>query len=388
MAHAPTPAMLLRADVRLFGDILGRVLAAEEGEAVFRAIEAIRQASVAYHREGTPERAARLDELLQALSLPDALRFAHSFVVLLAAHQHRRGPGRAAAPARRRRTPSARWPARSGGWRARASTPRRCAPSLDHALVMPVITAHPSEVRRKSVIDRVSRIAETFDAYDRATPDARAPIEADLAAADPDPLGDAAAAPDQPRRRRRDRQRRLVLRAHLPAASCRGSTPTWRRRWASGPRIPSFLRIGSWVGGDRDGNPNVTAETLRLAFLTQSRLVVGHYLEEIHALGAALSLSHRAREGDARAGRRWPSDRATTSPQRADEPYRRALSGIYARLAAAAPALTGAPPARPSPIAGAPYAVGRRAEGRPAGASRTRSSATTARRSGTGGSPT
>src|SRR5579871_1420570 len=80
MAHAPTPAMRLRADVRLFGDILGRVLAAEEGEAVFRAIEAIRQASVAYHREGTSDRAARLDELLRALSLPDALRFAHSFV--------------------------------------------------------------------------------------------------------------------------------------------------------------------------------------------------------------------------------------------------------------------------------------------------------------------
>ena len=52
----------------------------EEGEEVFEAIEAIRQASVAYHREGTPERAAKLDELLRALSLPDALRFAHSFV--------------------------------------------------------------------------------------------------------------------------------------------------------------------------------------------------------------------------------------------------------------------------------------------------------------------
>ena len=49
--------------------------------------------------------------------------------------------------------------------------PRAVAEALDRALVMPVITAHPSEVRRKSVIDRVSRIAETFDAYDRATPD-------------------------------------------------------------------------------------------------------------------------------------------------------------------------------------------------------------------------
>src|SRR5262249_53127013 len=80
MPDQPTPAMLLRQDVRLFGDILGRVLRDEEGEDVFQAIETIRQASVAYHREGTQERATRLDELLQALSLPDALRFAHSFV--------------------------------------------------------------------------------------------------------------------------------------------------------------------------------------------------------------------------------------------------------------------------------------------------------------------
>ncbi|MGH6970668.1 MAG: phosphoenolpyruvate carboxylase, partial [Caulobacteraceae bacterium] len=111
---------------------------------------------------------------------------------------------------------------------------------------------------------------------------------------------------------------------------------------------------GSWVGGDRDGNPNVTAATLRLAFLVQSRRIVSHYLEEVHALGAELALSteHVAvtpaladlaeRSGD-------------DAPQRRDEPYRRALSGVYARLAAAAPVLTGQAPARPSRIAGHAY---------------------------------
>src|SRR5215469_5337319 len=80
MAARSTPATQLRADVRLLGAILGRVLRDEEGEDVFEAIEAIRQASVAYHREGTPARAQALDTLLRALPLPDALRFAHSFV--------------------------------------------------------------------------------------------------------------------------------------------------------------------------------------------------------------------------------------------------------------------------------------------------------------------
>src|SRR5579864_8301251 len=180
MAHAPTPAMLLRADVRLFGDILGRVLAAEEGEDVFRAIEAIRQASVAYHREGTPERAARLDELLRRLSLPDALRFAHSFVcfsqlINIAEDQGARRRLRAGLDAERSLAGAI---GRLAGEGVDAAAVRRL---LDRALVMPVITAHPSEVRRKSVIDRVSRIAETFDAYDQASPHARAPIEADLA---------------------------------------------------------------------------------------------------------------------------------------------------------------------------------------------------------------
>src|SRR5580692_8651104 len=180
MALAPTPAMLLRADVRLFGDILGRVLRAEEGEAVFEAIEAIRQASVAYHRDGTPERGGKLDALLQGLSLPDALRFAHSFVcfsqlINIAEDQE----------ARRRLRAGTEGDRSLAGAVARLNADdvdaAAIGKALERALVMPVITAHPSEVRRKSVIDRVSRIAETFDAHDRATGAARVPIEAELA---------------------------------------------------------------------------------------------------------------------------------------------------------------------------------------------------------------
>ena len=92
-----------------------------------------------------------------------------------------------------------------------------------------------------------------------------------------------------------------------------------------------------------------------LAFLTQSRLVVAHYLEEIHALGAALSLSTehvRVTPELAGAGRRL---RRRFSAARATSPIGARSPGVYARLAAAAPALTGAPAARPSPIAGRPY---------------------------------
>jgi len=354
--------MLLRADVRLFGDILGRVLAAEEGEDVFRAIEAIRQASVAYHREGTPERGAKLDALLRALSLPDALRFAHSFVVFSQLINIAEDQG-----ARRRLRTG------EGAERSLAGAIGRLADEgvgaaevralLDHALVMPVITAHPSEVRRKSVIDRVSRIAETFDAYDRAGEDAREPIRADLGRQililwatrqlRPVSLGVADEIDNAVSFFARTFLTQLPrVYADLEAALATGPGET---DGASAADIPSFLRIGSWVGGDRDGNPNVGAETLRLAFLTQARLVVGHYLEEVHALGAALALStEHVHVTPALAALAEGSGDA--SPQRADEPYRRALSGVYARLAAATPALTGAAPARPSPIDGAAYA--------------------------------
>ena len=345
--------MLLRSDVRLFGDILGRILRTEEGEAVFQAIEAIRQASVAYHRDGTPARGAELDGLLRDLTLPDALRFAHSFVcfsqlINIAEDQQARRRLRAGVEADRSLAGAI---ARLLGEGLDAAAIER---QLSQALIMPVITAHPSEVRRKSVIDRVSRIAETFDAHDRAPPAARAPIEAELARQililwatrqlRPTSLGVA----DEIENAVSFFERTFL--AELPRVY--GDLQTALGDHAP---IPSFLRIGSWVGGDRDGNPNVTAETLRLAFLTQARLIVGHYLEEVHALGAALALS--TQHVGVTAELADLADRSgDDAAQRRDEPYRRALSGVYARLAAAAPALTGAAPARPSAIRATPYA--------------------------------
>jgi len=346
------PAVQLRADVRLFGDILGRVLRVEEGEDVFEAIEAIRQASVAFHRDGTAAGARNLDKLLRALSLEDALRFAHSFVcfsqlINIAEDQEARRRLRAGT---RRDTSTAAALERLAADGVDADAVQRL---LGSALVAPVITAHPSEVRRKSVIDRVSRISELFDAQDQAQADSKRALQAELA---------------------REilllwATRQLRPQTLVVADEIENAVSVLRRTFLSqipcvyadlereleGRSVASFLRVGSWVGGDRDGNPNVTAETLRLALVAQARVVVGHYLDEIHALGAELSLSSQIvtvtpalddlarRSGD-------------DSVQRADEPYRRALSGVYARLAAAAATLTGAPPTRPAAFLAEPYA--------------------------------
>src|SRR5262249_7714704 len=89
-------------------------------------------------------------------------------------------------------------------------------------------------------------------------------------------------------------------------------------------RLNSFLRVGSWAGGDRDGTPYVAGEVMQAAMARQARAVLQVYLERTHALGAELSLSAGLApvtpplQALADAG-------ADPSPHRADEPYRRAI---------------------------------------------------------------
>src|SRR5262249_47177932 len=106
----------------------------------------------------------------------------------------------------------------------------------------------------------------------------------------------------------------------------------------SAVELPSFLHMGSWIGGDRDGNPFVTEESLDRALRLQGKRALQFYLDELHALGSELSLDGRrvvvSEELDELAER--SPDHAL---QRQDEPYRRAITGMYARLAATAWAL-------------------------------------------------
>jgi phosphoenolpyruvate carboxylase len=107
-----------------------------------------------------------------------------------------------------------------------------------------------------------------------------------------------------------------------------------------GHKIAPFLRMGHWIGGDRDGNPNVSAATMQHALSRQSEVALRHYLTEVHELGAELSISGTLAPVTAQM-----QQLAAASPDhnthRSDEPYRRALIGIYARLAATLEKLTG-----------------------------------------------
>ncbi|RYE02479.1 MAG: phosphoenolpyruvate carboxylase, partial [Sphingomonadales bacterium] len=226
---------------------------------------------------------------------------------------------------------------------------------LDHALIVPVLTAHPTEVRRKSMIDHKNRIAELMALKDLGADETEDGDRIDEA------ITRQIALLWQTRVLRREKlgvadevetalsYLRDIFLPGMPALYAR-----WDR--ALGERAPSFLRAGSWIGGDRDGNPFVTAESMRLALSRSAEAVLGYYLGAVHALGAELSIStEHVTVSDALLALADASHDDAKS--RADEPYRRALSGIYARLSATHQALIGKPAPRPAPLAADPYAT-------------------------------
>jgi phosphoenolpyruvate carboxylase len=334
------------ADIRYLGKLLGDVIRVYGGNELFQRIENIRASSVDRHR-GIADSTA-LTRGLDALNLDDTLAFVRGFMLfsMLANLAEDRSGG-----------------LNESGSNVAAALQRlntlgisleQAAALLDKALIVPVLTAHPTEVMRKSMIDHRNRIAELMRHRDLGrteSPEGDAIEEAILRQI---------ALLWQTRPLRRERlyvadeveialtYLRDIFLPVLPALYAR-----WERQLEHRPR--SFLRLGSWIGGDRDGNPNVTADSLRLALGRASQSVLESYLEQLHALGSELSVStDLAKTTEAVAKLALRSGDA--NPGRADEPYRRAVISVYGRLSATYQRIVGHAPPRPTATPGEPYA--------------------------------
>ncbi|MES2442633.1 MAG: phosphoenolpyruvate carboxylase [Pseudomonadota bacterium] len=344
-----TLAITNNPDIKLLGQLLGDVIRAYGGEALFKRIEYIRAVSVDRHRGVAGADAT--DPGLDRLTLDETIDFVRGFMLFsMLANLAEDRQGVAAEKDADVASALARLEGAGIGHDAVMKL-------LDHALVVPVLTAHPTEVRRKSMIDHKNRIAELMALRDLGLDETE----------DGDRIEDAIlrqiALLWQTRVLRRDKlgvadevetalsYLRDVFLPVLPALYAR-----WDR--ALGARSPNFLRAGSWIGGDRDGNPFVTADSMRHALARSAETVLVHYLESVHTLGAELSISTEHVAVDA-AVEELAEASHDTAHSREDEPYRRALSGIYARLSATHERLIGKPPPRPAPLAGEPYATPR-----------------------------
>ena len=327
-----------RDDLRYLGRILGDVIRATEGAAVFDRIEGIRQAAVDAHRTPGASADAALSARLVGLTIDDTLRFVRGFLAfsLLANLAEDRG----SVPVEARLADAVATLGRAGIDRA------AIVDLLSGALIVPVLTAHPTEVRRKSVIDREAAIDALMGARVMG-------VDVDAA------LRRAVTILWQTRPLRSvkpvvadeiDSALSYLARSFVPAL------PKLYAAWETllGSPLPSFLRPGTWIGGDRDGNPNVDAGTLATALGHQARVALGHYLTELNALGAELSIaSGLAAVSPALTALAAASGDHAAS--RADEPYRRALTGIYARTAASYAALVGEAPPLPGRVPGRAY---------------------------------
>ncbi|MBK7469579.1 MAG: phosphoenolpyruvate carboxylase [Betaproteobacteria bacterium] len=342
----------LRDDTRLLGRVLGEVIAATRGTEGFDVVEATRQAAVAYRRANPAERAAHaaaLDRRLHALPIErvlDVVRafsyFSHLANIAEDVHQNRR----------RRAHRLAGSQPQQGSLEATLLAVRAAGVSdatllalLAHTQVGAVLTAHPTEVQRQSILDCERQIARTLAQHERCS-------DEDERGENEHTLRRLVLALWQTAMLRLSKLRvideienglqyfRLSFLSELPAVQIRAE----RLFGARAPLSP-LLRVGTWIGGDRDGNPFVTAETMRYAAARHARLILMHYLEELHALGAELPLSTRLVQVDS--GVMALAEIASDdSVHRQGEPYRQALTGMYARIAATYTDLTGHAPVR------------------------------------------
>ena len=336
----------LKEDIRLLGRLLGDVLRDQEGDAVFDVVETIRQTAVRFRRDDDPAAGVELTELLHQLSRNQTISVVRAFsyfshLANIAEDQHH---------VRRRRAHQLAGSKPQQGSVGYALQRLHDAgieqgqveTFFKDALISPVLTAHPTEVQRKSILDAEHDIARLLAERDNPlTPKEEARNLALLQAR--------IATLWQTRMLRYSKLTvadeienalsyyRITFLRELPALydDIEMDIGAQYRAKPADLGDARYVQMGSWIGGDRDGNPNVGAATMQYALTKQATTVFEYYFDEVHALGAELSTSTlMVPASDAMEALAARS--TDTSPHRSDEPYRRALIGIYARLAATA----------------------------------------------------
>ena len=331
----------MREDIRLLGSILGDTVREQNGAEVFDLVERARVGSFQVRRSeiDRAELAGLFDGIDARQALPVIRAFTHFALLANVAediHRERRRAVHVAAGEPPQRSSLAATYLMLESAKLDSAT---VADALTGALVSPVITAHPTETRRRTVFDAQHRITELMRLrmHGRTRTDDGRTIELELRR---NILTLWQTALVRLSRLKIQDEIETGLRYYsaafievIPQVNAEVRTAL-QARWPDAHVLERpILRPGSWIGGDRDGNPNVTADVVRLATGSASYTALAHYFVELTALEQELSMSVRlVRISDEL---RALAD-TCAEPARADEPYRRALRVIHGRLTATA----------------------------------------------------
>ncbi|HEV7850721.1 MAG TPA: phosphoenolpyruvate carboxylase, partial [Mycobacterium sp.] len=331
----------MREDIRLLGTILGDTVREQNGDEVFDLVERARVESFRVRRSeiDRAELAGMFDGIDIHRAIPVIRAFTHFALLANVAEDIHRERRRAVHVASGQPPQDSSLAATYDKLDSAELDSATVAETLRGALVSPVITAHPTETRRRTVFDTQHRITElmrlrlhshihTADGRDIETELRRNILtlwQTALIRLSRLKIGDEI-----------ETGLRYYPAAFLEVipkvnAEVRAAL---QARWPDAHLLDEpILRPGSWIGGDRDGNPNVTSDVVRLATSRAAYTALAHYFVEITALEEELSMSARlvtvSDELVALAD-------ACEEPARADEPYRRALRVIHGRLTATA----------------------------------------------------
>jgi phosphoenolpyruvate carboxylase len=291
----------LRSRVRLFGDILGKLLQKQAGKQVFSTVETLRKGYIGLRKQENPAKRHQLARLLESLDAQTLMHVVRAFSIYFnllnvaeEAYQHRQ----------RRRELSHHGPTWTGSFgmvlqelHDQGITAGQMQALLDHLRYSPVFTAHPTESRRRTVMDALRRIfvvSEQLDAT-RLSSVQRAEVIGQL-----EREIQILFKTDEVRVRRLTVIDEVQNGLYYFRESLFQAVPqTYRnmerylnRLYGAGTvTVPSFIRFGSWIGGDRDGNPFVKPETTATALRLQAREIILEYIRRINALGHILTQS-------------------------------------------------------------------------------------------------
>ena len=298
----------LRARVKLFGNLLGNVLHAHAGEQVFFAVETLRTGHIGLQRHDSARKRRELAEFISTLD-PDTLThvvraFSTYFsLVNIAeeAYQHRQRRLQV-------RAGGALW---TGSFDAtlhelhdQGVTPQQLQDVLDRLAYIPVITAHPTESKRRTIMEALRRIFVTSERLDdpRVGPSEREEIiellknQIQVLWKTDEVRVNQPTVSDEIKNGLYYFQESLfkavpTMYRYLEKAIKKTYAATEDGNEGASIHVPSFLRFGSWIGGDRDGNPNVTPETTVLALRLQARAILLEYIGRVIHLSRGLTHS-------------------------------------------------------------------------------------------------